>query len=69
MKELRRCVFNEMKKYVEAYLVIKQEAMKTGEFNDDQMHRVQSEINALLNQKFDEAEERVKMPKKRLFSK
>jgi len=65
MKELRKQVFDSMKKYIEAYLEIKKEAIKTGEFDDDQMHRVQAEINATLNQKFDEAEERVKIPKSR----
>jgi len=65
MKELRKCVFNAMKKYVDAYLIIKDEALKTGAFKDNQMHTIQAEINAELNQKFDEAEERIKMPKKK----
>jgi len=60
MKELRKQVFNALKMYVDAYLEVKQQTLKTGEFNDDKLHQVQAEINSNLNQKFDEAEERIK---------
>jgi len=67
MKELRKSVFEVLYKYVEAYVEIKQEAEKTGAINDDKMHSKQAEINRLLNQKFDEAEERLKGSKKGKF--
>jgi len=63
MKELRKQVFDALYKYVEAYVEIKQEADKTGVINDDKMHLKQAEVNRTLNQKFDEAEERIKKPK------
>jgi len=70
MKELRKQVFEALYKYVESFVEIKQEAEKSGSINDDKMHLKQAEINRMLNQKFDEAEERMKGGKKKgLFGK
>jgi len=69
MKELRKQVFASMKKYVDAYLEVKKEVLKTGEFNDDVLHQIQAQINAELNARFDEAEERINGSRKKgLFS-
>lgn len=58
MKELRKQVFKALRQYVETVVDIKKDAEKTGVFDDTDLHSKQAEINEILNQKFDEAEER-----------
>ena len=65
MKELRKNVFACLEKYVDAYLEVKKEVLKTGKWDDDVMHKTLAQVNTLLNQKFDEAEERMSGAKKK----
>jgi len=67
MKELRKQVFRALKLYVDAVVDIKRDAEKTGVFDDTELHSKQAEINEILNQKFDDAEERMLGNKKRGF--
>ena len=67
MKELRKQVFRALRLYVDAVVDIKKEAEKTGVFDDTELHSKQAEVNEMLNQKFDDAEERMLGNKKRGF--
>ena len=67
MKELRKQVFKALRQYVDKVVEIKRDAEKTGMFDDTELHSKQAEINEILNQKFDDAEERMSGNKKRGF--
>jgi len=63
MEELRKAIFDAQNKYVEAYIAVKKQTLKTGEFDDDEMFRVQSQVTAEINRKIDEAKVRLGLDK------